>query len=156
MRRAGRWQEAQQIQAHAVAEGYGGSGEEVRLYVGNLSYNTNENSLRSQFEAYGTITDVFLPVDRTSGRLRGFGFVAYGNRDDAQRAIFYMNDTNLDGRIIIVNESRPRGGGGWGSGGGGGFDDGRRGGGYDDRRGNRRGGGGGYYNDDHRGGGGGW
>eukprot|EP00566_Odontella_aurita_P021872 CAMPEP_0113546774 /NCGR_PEP_ID=MMETSP0015_2-20120614/11986_1 /TAXON_ID=2838 /ORGANISM="Odontella" /LENGTH=234 /DNA_ID=CAMNT_0000447253 /DNA_START=44 /DNA_END=744 /DNA_ORIENTATION=- /assembly_acc=CAM_ASM_000160 len=111
-------------QGGGVGGGGGGGGDEVRLYIGNLSYNTDENRLRSEFEAHGTVTDVFLPQDRNTGRPRGFGFVTYGNRNDAMDAISKMDSIDLDGRTIRVNESRPKGegfGGGGGAGGGGGF-----------------------------------
>jgi len=99
--------------------------DEVKLYVGNLSFDTDENALRAAFEVHGTVTDVFLPSDRMSGRPRGFGFVTFASRSDAETAISKMDQTDLDGRTIKVNESRPKGEGGprrsSGGGGGGGF-----------------------------------
>ncbi len=125
---------------------------EVKLYVGNLSYDTTEVSLRDAFSAFGTVSDCFVPTDRDSGRPRGFAFVTMPS-SEAEEAMTKMNETELDGRTIRVNESRPRnsdrggggfrgggrGGGGYGGGGGGGYDRGG-GGGYD-----RGGGGGGGY-----------
>eukprot|EP00568_Trieres_chinensis_P007501 CAMPEP_0183291110 /NCGR_PEP_ID=MMETSP0160_2-20130417/644_1 /TAXON_ID=2839 ORGANISM="Odontella Sinensis, Strain Grunow 1884" /NCGR_SAMPLE_ID=MMETSP0160_2 /ASSEMBLY_ACC=CAM_ASM_000250 /LENGTH=230 /DNA_ID=CAMNT_0025451865 /DNA_START=52 /DNA_END=740 /DNA_ORIENTATION=+ len=96
-----------------------GGGEEIKLYIGNLSYTTDESKLRSEFERHGAVTDVFLPTDRDSGRPRGFGFVTYATRADAEEAIRKMDQTEMDGRTIRVNESRPRGEGGGGGGGGG-------------------------------------
>jgi hypothetical protein len=85
---------------------------------------TDDNKLRTEFGQFGTVTDVFLPMDRNSGRLRGFGFVTMADRESAEKAIAKMDQSELDGRTIRVNESRPKGergpGGGGGSGGGGG------------------------------------
>jgi cold-inducible RNA-binding protein len=94
-----------------------------RLYVGNLSFNTSSDAVRSAFAAYGEVTDVHLVTDRTTGQPRGFGFVTMGTNDQAQAAIQGMNGTNLDGRALRVNEAeeRPNRGGGGGGGGGGGF-----------------------------------
>ena len=105
-----------------------------RLYVGNLSYDTDEASLQAAFSADGrSVKEVFIMMDRDTGRPRGFGFVEMANSADAQAAILALNGTHLDGRDITVNEARerqPRGGGGGGGGGRGG---GRGGGGGGDR-----------------------
>ncbi|KAL3772629.1 hypothetical protein ACHAWU_006055 [Discostella pseudostelligera] len=118
-------------------DGGGGGGgengeEEVKLYVGNLDYTTDEPRLREVFGAYGTVTDVFLPMERGTSRPRGFGFVTFSNRSAAEDAASKMDQSQLDGRTIRVNESKPRGegpadygssssrGGGGGMGGGGG------------------------------------
>ncbi|MFO0736844.1 MAG: RNA-binding protein [Labilithrix sp.] len=92
-----------------------------RLYVGNLSYDTDTETLRSAFAASGEVTDAHVVMDRESGRSRGFGFVTMATPDLAKKAIETMNGTMLDGRAIRVNEAeeRPRGGGGGGFGGGG-------------------------------------
>ena len=93
----------------------------MKLYVGGLSWNTNENLLRESFEGYGEVEDVRIITDRDSGRSRGFGFVSFVNREDAVSAMEALNGTELDGRSITVNEARarePRGGGGGGGGGG--------------------------------------
>lgn len=86
-----------------------------RLYVGNLSYDTDNNSLRDAFAADGrSVTDVHVMTDRDSGQPRGFGFVEMANEDDAQSAIKALDGTVLDGRNIKVNEAeerRPRSGG---------------------------------------------
>ncbi len=94
-----------------------------RLYVGNLSYDTTEDSLRAAFSEDGrTVTEVHIMVDRDSGRPRGFGFVEMGSDSEAQAAVEALDGVNLDGRNLRVNEARERqsGGGGRGGGGGGG------------------------------------
>jgi RNA recognition motif-containing protein len=94
-----------------------------RLYVGNLSFDTNETSLRSAFSADGrNVTDVSIVMDRETGRPRGFAFVEMGSKADADAAIQALDGTQLDGRAIKVNEAKertPRPGGGGGRGGGG-------------------------------------
>mmetsp|Transcript_10346 Transcript_10346/g.19353 ORF Transcript_10346/g.19353 Transcript_10346/m.19353 type:complete len:364 (+) Transcript_10346:85-1176(+) len=110
---------------HTHDNGGGDSGvQEVKLYVGNLDYDTNENKLREVFSAFGTVTDVFLPTERGTQRPRGFGFVTLAGRPAAEEAIAKMDQAQLDSRTIRVNESRPRGEGaddGRGPGGRGGF-----------------------------------
>jgi hypothetical protein len=133
-----------------------------RLYVGNLSYESTADSIRTAFEAGGrTVTDVFLMIDRETGRPRGFGFVEMGSDDEAQAAIRELDGAELDGRNITVNEARERQGtgggprgpraGGGGFGGGGGSGGGARG----ARRGGARGAGGGWDRESGGGGGGG-
>jgi nucleolin len=96
------------------------SGEEcLKLYIGNIDYATDAESLRENFSKFGTITDCFCPVDRNSNRPRGFGFVTFANREDAMKAIAEMDNTDLGGRMIRVSESRPKEIGGRGAGGGG-------------------------------------
>ncbi len=92
----------------------------MRIYVGNLSYNTTEESLRSAFGEYGTVDEVAIITDRETGRARGFGFVSMSNDSEAREAIEVMNGKELDGRTLVVNEARERTGGGGGGGGGGG------------------------------------
>jgi cold-inducible RNA-binding protein len=88
-----------------------------RLYVGNLSYESTADSVRTAFEAGGrTVTDVFLMTDRETGRPRGFGFVEMGSDDEAQAAIRELDGAELDGRNITVNEARERQGTGSGGG----------------------------------------
>jgi cold-inducible RNA-binding protein len=89
--------------------GDGGNGEEVKLYVGNLDYATNEDRLREEFAQFGTVTEVFLPTERGTQRPRGFGFVTLATREAAENAISRMDQAQLDGRTIRVNESRPKG-----------------------------------------------
>jgi RNA recognition motif-containing protein len=89
----------------------------TKLFVGNLSFNTTENTLQDTFAAFGTVVEANLMVDRMSGRPRGFGFVTMGTPEEAQKAIEAMNGAALDGRNITVNiarpkEERPPGGGG--------------------------------------------
>jgi RNA recognition motif-containing protein len=98
-----------------------------RLFVGNLSFNTTEDDVRSAFQGFGEILEVKLVMDRDTGRSRGFAFVSMATDADAQRAIQEMNGQMLAGRPLRVNEaeqkqSRPGGGGGgYGGGGGGGY-----------------------------------
>jgi RNA recognition motif-containing protein len=92
-----------------------------RLYVGNLSFNTSSDALRTAFSECGEVTDVHIVTDRETGQPRGFGFVTMGTSEAASQAISKMNGATLDGRPLRVNEAEerpPRGGGG---GGGGGF-----------------------------------
>jgi RNA recognition motif-containing protein len=94
-----------------------------RLYVGNLSFNTNQDSLRDAFARFGEISDVHLVSDRETGQSRGFGFVTMGSASAAQEAIAEMNGALVDGRALRVNEAEERktgGGGGGGRRGGGG------------------------------------
>ena len=94
-----------------------------KLYVGNLSYDTNEQDLRDAFGADGRqVTEVAVVTDRDTGRPRGFGFVTMASAADAQAAIAALDGQLLQGRNIKVNEAQDRGGGGGGGfrGGGGG------------------------------------
>jgi RNA recognition motif-containing protein len=114
-----------------------------RLYVGNLSFNANSDSVRTAFSAFGDVTDVHVVSDRETGQSRGFAFVTMGSAQEAAKAIQGMNGTLLDGRPLKVNEAEERqGGGGRGGGGGGGGRGGFGGGGGG---GNRGGGGGGRW-----------
>ena len=90
---------------------------ESKLFVGNLSFNTTENDLQDAFAAHGTVAEVALMLDRSSGRSRGFAFVTMSSPEEAQKAIAAMNGSTLDGRALTVNiarprEDRPAGGGG--------------------------------------------
>ena len=76
-----------------------------KLYVGNLSYNTSEDSLRSLFSNYGTVASAKIIFDRDSGNSKGFGFVEMGTDDEAAAAITGTNGQELDGRQIRVNEA---------------------------------------------------
>ncbi|HEY6077868.1 MAG TPA: RNA-binding protein [Polyangiaceae bacterium] len=100
-----------------------------RLYVGNLSFHSSQDSLREAFAACGEVVDVHLVADRTTGQSRGFGFVTMGSQAEAQGAIQTMNGAELDGRALRVNEAEERSGGGGGGGGGRGGGGGGRGGG---------------------------
>ena len=100
-----------------------------RLYVGNLSFDVDSDTIRNAFAEFGEVTDVHLVTDRQTGQLRGFGFVTMGSADSASRAIAQMNGAMLVGRPLKVNEAEERqGGGGRGNfgGGGGGGGGGRR------------------------------
>jgi RNA recognition motif-containing protein len=101
----------------------------TRLYVGNLSYDSTVESLRSAFAEAGTVTDVHVVTDRETGRSRGFGFVTMGSEAEAQNAITRFNGAVVDGRSLRVNEAEERRGGSGGGGGGGGGGRGGRGGG---------------------------
>jgi RNA recognition motif-containing protein len=119
-----------------------------RLYVGSLSYYTTEQALEDFFAQVGQVESVRIVTDRDTGRAKGFGFVEMVNEEDAQRAITTLNNAELDGRTLVVNEAKPQerreGGGGYG-GGRGGYGGGNRGGGGGGYGGGNRGGGG--YND---------
>lgn len=79
-----------------------------RLYVGNLSYTTNEDELRRQFEVYGEVVSAMVIKDRETGRSKGFGFVEFAEDDAAKDAIVALNEREIDGRPIKVSEARPR------------------------------------------------
>jgi RNA recognition motif-containing protein len=115
-----------------------------KLYVGSLSYQTNDAELEDLFARAGTVTSAQVVTDRYSGDSKGFGFVEMSTDEEAQNAINMFNGTSFGGRTIVVNEARPRenGGGGGRSGGGyGGGGGGRSGGGYGGGGGGRSGGG---------------
>ncbi len=78
-----------------------------KLYVGGLSYNTTEDSLKSFFSQAGTVETANIIVDKMSGRSKGFGFVEMSSDEEAQKAIETLNGKELDGRILTVNEARP-------------------------------------------------
>jgi RNA recognition motif-containing protein len=125
---------------------------EVKLYVGNLPYDTTEEDLRTLFAQAGTVASVAVIRDRDTGRSKGFGFVEMGSQADAQNAITKFNSYRMGDRTLTVNPARPReersgGGGGYSGGGGYGGGGGSRGGsgGYGGSRGgggSSRGGGG--------------
>jgi RNA recognition motif-containing protein len=81
-----------------------------KIYVGNLSYNTNEDELMEVFQNYGQVASCKIISDRDTGRSKGFGFVEMGTEDEARAAISSLNGTELDGRQLKVNESidKPR------------------------------------------------
>jgi RNA recognition motif-containing protein len=80
----------------------------VNIYVGNLSYNTTEDDLRHLFEAHGTVDRANLAIDRATNRGRGFGFVEMPNDAEARTAIDSLNETELEGRKLMVNEAKPK------------------------------------------------
>ena len=95
------------------------------IFVGNLDFNSTEESVRSLFERYGAVNSARIMTDRDTGRSRGFAFVEMENEAEADQAIQALNGYTLDGRALNVNEARPKpdrgfGGGGNRFGGGGG------------------------------------
>lgn len=80
----------------------------MKLYVGGLPYQTNENDLISLFEQVGPVSSATVIIDRQTGRSKGFGFVEMDSAENAQAAISQLNGTSLGGRTIIVNEARER------------------------------------------------
>ena len=124
----------------------------MNIYVGNLSYDITEDDLKQAFEGFGQVKSTAIIMDKLTGKSRGFGFVEMPIEDEAKKAIADMNDKELKGRTLNVNEASPKsessrgrrsGGGGYG-GGGGQRDDRSGGGGYGGggQRDNRSGGGG--------------
>lgn len=79
-----------------------------KLFVGSLAWATNDDSLKAHFESAGTVASAKVITDRESGRSRGFGFVEFENDDEGQAAVDKLNNSDLDGRTITVNEARPR------------------------------------------------
>ncbi len=95
----------------------------MNIYVGNLSYEVTEEDLKEAFEAFGAVETAKIIKDNYTGRSKGFGFVEMPAKDEAESAINDLNDKELKGRTLKVNEARPRtesrGGGRGGYGGGG-------------------------------------
>lgn len=121
----------------------------MKLYVGNLSYQTSSDQLKQLFSQAGTVDSVTIVEDRETGRSRGFGFVEMSSRTEGEKAIEQFNGVEFNGRTLTVNEARQREdrgmggnrGGGRGGGGGGGFNA---------RRGGGGGGGGGGFGGGNR------
>ncbi|MBX9950578.1 MAG: RNA-binding protein [Candidatus Obscuribacterales bacterium] len=86
----------------------------TKLFVGNLSFKLTEQELQDLFSRSGTVVSVAMPVDRETGRKRGFAFVEMETSEGAQAAISEFNGQTIEGRQIVVNESRPREGAGSG------------------------------------------
>ena len=103
-----------------------------KLYVGGLSYNTSEATLRDTFAQAGTVETATIIIDKMTNRSKGFGFVEMSTEEEAQKAIEMFNGKELDGRSLTVNEAKPmeprapRTGGGFGGGNRGGFGGGNR------------------------------
>jgi RNA recognition motif-containing protein len=122
----------------------------MNIFVAKLNYDTNDSDLIELFEQFGEVSSARVNIDRETGRSKGFGFVEMPNDDEAKNAINSLNETEVDGMVIVVNEARPREdrprntGFSSNRGGGGGYGNNNRGGGG----GNRNGGGGnsGGYN----------
>ena len=97
----------------------------MKLYVGNLSFQTSSHELEELFASVGTVESATVVEDRETGRSRGFGFVEMSTKEEAQAAITALDGKDVDGRNLKVNEAKPRenrsggGGGGYGGGGGG-------------------------------------
>lgn len=94
----------------------------TKLYVGNLAFGTDNNSLEQMFSSFGQVNSAMVVTDRDTGRSKGFGFVEFGDAQSANAAITAMNGKEVGGRALTVNEARPReergGGGGGGRSGG--------------------------------------
>ena len=96
----------------------------MKLYIGNLSYDTTESELQELFSSYGAVESVHLITDGASGRSKGFGFAEFKDDQEAKAAIAGLNGTEVRGRSVVVNEARPKtersgfGGGRGGYGGG--------------------------------------
>lgn len=88
------------------------------IFVGNLSFGTTEQTIRSLFESYGTVDRVNVVTDRDSGQPRGFGFVEMSNDAEGEKAINGLNGKDVDGRTLNVNEARPKADSGRSGGGG--------------------------------------
>lgn len=96
----------------------------MKLYVGNLSFNTTNQDLSDMFGAFGTVESANIVEDRETGRSRGFGFVELSSKAEGEEAIASLNGKEVDGRSLTVNEAKPRearAGGGGGGGGRGGY-----------------------------------
>ena len=101
----------------------------MKLYVGNISFDTTEEDLEDLFSEVGTVQSAKIITDRDTGRSRGFGFVELSSQEEGQNAIAEFDGKDVDGRNLKVNEAKPRenrgGGGRGGRGGGGGYGGGR-------------------------------
>ncbi|MDA7535457.1 RNA-binding protein [bacterium] len=89
----------------------------MKMYVGNMSFDTAKEGLESFFSQYGSVTDIHIPEDRETGRPRGFAFVTMSSKSEMVDAIKGADGQDLDGRNLKVNEAKPReerGGGGGG------------------------------------------
>jgi RNA recognition motif-containing protein len=89
----------------------------MTIYVGNLSFDAEVEDLQHLFGEYGSVRKCSLPLDRDTGRKRGFAFVEFAEESDEQKAIDDLQDVEWMGRMIRVNKAEPRGGGGGGGGG---------------------------------------
>lgn len=78
-----------------------------KLYVGNLSWNLRDDDLRKAFEEFGEVEDAFVMMDKHTNRSKGFGFVTFVNDADADKAMEGMNEKEVDGRPLKVDEARP-------------------------------------------------
>ncbi|HXS55720.1 MAG TPA: RNA-binding protein [Hanamia sp.] len=104
----------------------------MNIYVGNLSWSMTDDDLSNLFSQYGAVTSAKILKEKNTGRSKGFGFVEMEDEEAAKTAIATLNESEVQGRKLIVNESQPRpegGGGGYKKSGGGGYGGGRSGGG---------------------------
>ena len=79
----------------------------MKVYVGNLPFNVDDEKLRELFSSFGEIAEVQVIKDKFSGRSKGFGFVTFASKEDAEKAIAKMNDKEVEGRTLKVNEAKP-------------------------------------------------
>jgi RNA recognition motif-containing protein len=80
----------------------------TKLFVGSLPWSVDDQKLKETFEPHGNVVSATVVTDRSSGRSRGFGFVEMESAEDAQKAISALNDSDMDGRNIVVNEAKAR------------------------------------------------
>jgi len=80
----------------------------MNIFVAKLSYNTSESTVQRAFEAFGEVSSAKIIMDRETGRSKGFGFVEMPNDEEGQKAIDSLNDSEMDGRTIVVKQSEPR------------------------------------------------
>ncbi len=80
----------------------------MKIYVGNMSFDTTEDQIRQAFESYGEVTSVNIITDRDTGRAKGFGFVEMSDDTEAKAAIAGLDSKELDGRAMKISEARPR------------------------------------------------
>lgn len=80
----------------------------MNIYIGNLPKTTDEETVRKLFEEYGEVSEIKLIKDQYTNELRGFGFVTMPSQEEAKKAIQEINDTEMEGRQVIVNEARPK------------------------------------------------
>ena len=80
----------------------------MNIYIGNLSYDVNEDELRKRFAVFGQVESVSVVIDRRTGKSRGFGFVEMPNDTNAQKAIDELNNSDFEGKTITVNMARPK------------------------------------------------
>ncbi len=130
----------------------------AKLFVGNLSYNITTDQINEKFAQFGTVVEAMVMTDKFTGRSKGFAFVTMGSADEANAAVTALNETEWDGRNMVVNVARPRAprenrggfGGGYSNGGsrggGSGYNRGGNGGSRDFRRSDRGGDRGGWSN----------
>jgi RNA recognition motif-containing protein len=79
-----------------------------RIFVGSLSFDASEEDLKQAFSAFGTVVSTYIPVDRMTGRKRGFGFVEMSTNEEAAKAIAGLNNQPICGRPVVLNEAQPK------------------------------------------------